>query len=239
MTTAPQIKACIFDVFGTVVDWRNSVARQAGELAKSKGVELDPIAFADAWRARYQPQMETVRSGKRAWTILDVLHRESLVAILPQFGLEGKLSEAEIDEFNRAWWRLDPWPDVVSGLTRLKKKCIIGPQSNGNIAIMVNLAKYAGLPWDVILGSEVVGYYKPAPQAYTVACRILALPPEQVMMVAAHNNDLAAAQKQGLSTGFVARPTEKGPNQKTDLKADGDWTVVAKDFNDLAQQLGL
>lgn len=238
MTTVPQIKACIFDVFGTVVDWRNSIARQAAELAKAKGVELDPIAFADAWRARYQPQMETVRSGRRAWTILDVLHRESLVAILPQFGLEGRLSEAEIDEFNRAWWRLDPWPDVVSGLTRLKKKIIIGPQSNGNIAIMVNMAKRAGLPWDVILGSEVVGYYKPAPQAYTVACRILALPPEQVMMCAAHNNDLAAAQKQGLSTGFVPRPTEKGPDQKTDLKADGNWTVVAKDFNDLAQQLG-
>ncbi len=235
---SPNIKALIYDVFGTVVDWRNSIARQAAELARTKGVSLDPIAFADAWRGRYQPQMETVRSGKRAWTILDVLHRESLVALLPEFGLQGKLSEAEIDEFNRAWHRLDPWPDVVSGLTRLKQKFIIGTHSNGNIAIMVNLAKYAGLPWDVILGSEVVRNYKPVPQSYTDACRTLALPPDQVMMVAAHNNDLAAAQKQGLSTGFVPRPTEKGPNQKTDLTADGKWDIVARDFGDLADQLG-
>lgn len=238
MAAFPNIRACVFDVFGTVVDWRNSVARQAAELAKAKGVELDPIAFAVAWRARYQPQMETVRSGKRAWTILDVLHRESLVALLPQFGLEGKLSEAEIDEFNRAWHRLDPWPDAVSGLTRLKKKFIIGTHSNGNIALMVNMAKRAGLPWDVILGAEVVRNYKPVPQSYTDAAKALGLPPEQVMMVAAHNNDLAAAQKQGLSTGFVPRPTEKGPDQKTDLKPDGNWTVVATDFNDLAGQLG-
>lgn len=238
MAAVPNIKACVFDVFGTVVDWRNGVARHAAAVAMRKGVELDPIAFADAWRGRYQPQMETVRSGKRPWTILDVLHRESLVALLPQFGLEGKLSEAEIDDFNRAWHDLSPWPDVVSGLTRLKKKFIIGPQSNGNIAIMVNLAKNQGLPWDVILGAEVVRNYKPMPQSYIDCCRVLALPPEQVMMVAAHNYDLAAAQKQGLSTGFVPRPTEKGPDQKTDLKADGNWTVVAKDFNDLAQQLG-
>jgi 2-haloacid dehalogenase len=235
----PDVKALIFDVFGTVVDWRNSVARQAAELGRAKGVALDPIAFADAWRARYQPQMETVRSGKRPWTILDVLHRESLVALLPEFGLEGKLSEAEIDTFNRAWHRLDPWPDAVSGLTRLKRKFIIGPQSNGNIALMVNLAKHSGLPWDVILGAEVVRNYKPVPQAYTDACRILDLPPAQVMMVAAHNNDLAAAQKQGLSTGFVARPTEKGPEQKTDLTATGNWDIVARDFNELADRLGV
>ena len=239
MAQTPDVKALVFDVFGTVVDWRNSVARQAAALAKAKGVTLDPIAFADAWRGRYQPQMETVRSGKRPWTILDVLHRESLVALLPEFGLEGKLSEAEIDEFSRAWWRLDPWADVVSGLTRLKKKFIIGPQSNGNIAIMVNLAKHAGLPWDVILGAEVVRNYKPVPQSYSDCCRILALPPQQVMMVAAHNNDLAAAQKQGLSTAFVARPTEKGRDQKTDLTATGNWDIVARDFNELADRLGV
>lgn len=239
MAQTPDVKALVFDVFGTVVDWRNSVARQAAELAKAKGATFDPIAFADAWRGRYQPQMETVRSGKRPWTILDVLHRESLVALLPEFGLEGKLSEAEIDAFNRAWWRLAPWPDVVSGLTRLKRKFIIGPQSNGNIALMVNLAKHAGLPWDVILGAEVVRNYKPVPQSYTDAARILALPPGQVMMVAAHNNDLAAAQKQGLSTAFVARPTEKGPDQKTDLTATGNWDIVARDFNELADRLGV
>jgi 2-haloacid dehalogenase len=167
----PEIKALVFDVFGTVVDWRTSVARHAEALAKAKGVTLDPIAFAEAWRGRYQPQLETVRSGQRPWTILDVLHRESLVALLPQFGLEGKLSEAEIDSFNKAWHDLTPWPDVVAGLIRLKKKFIIGPQSNGNIAIMVNLAKKQGLPWDVILGAEVVRNYKPVPQSYTDCCR--------------------------------------------------------------------
>jgi len=239
VTQIPDVKALVFDVFGTVVDWRSSITRHAEALAKAKGVTLDPIAFADAWRGRYQPQMETVRSGKRPWTILDVLHRESLVALLPEFGLEGKLSEAEIDTFNKAWHDLAPWPDVVSGLTRLKKKFIIGPQSNGNIAIMVNLAKKQGLPWDVILGAEVVRNYKPVPQSYSDCCRILGLPPEQVMRVAAHNNDLAAAQKQGLSTGFVARPTEKGPAQKTDLKAEGNWDIVARDFNELADRLGV
>jgi 2-haloacid dehalogenase len=237
VAAAPDVKALIFDVFGTVVDWRNSIARQAADLARAKGVTLDPIAFADAWRGRYQPQMETVRSGKRAWTILDVLHRESLVALLPEFGLQGKLSEVEIDEFNRAWHRLDPWPEVVAGLTRLKRKFIIGTHSNGNIAIMVNMAKRAGLPWDCVLGAEVVRNYKPVPQSYTDACRVLALPPDRVMMVAAHNKDLAAAQEQGLRTGFVPRPTEKGPGQKTDLTADGKWDIVARDFGDLADQL--
>lgn len=239
MTTAPQIKALVFDVFGTVVDWRTSIARHAEALAKAKGVTLDPIAFSEAWRARYQPQLETVRSGQRPFTILDVLHRESLLTLLPQFGLEGKLSEAEIDQFNKSWHDLTPWPDAVSGLTRLKMKFIIGPMSNGNIALMTNLAKKQGLPWDVILGAEVVKNYKPVPQAYTDCCRVLGLPPEQVMMTAAHNKDLAAAQKQGMSTAFVPRPTEKGPNQTTDLKADGNWTIVAKDFNDLAAQLGV
>lgn len=239
MAQIPDVKALVFDVFGTVVDWRSSVARHAEALAKTKGVTLDPIAFAEAWRGRYQPQLETVRSGKRPWTILDVLHRESLVALLPEFGLEGKLSETEIDAFNKAWHDLDPWPDVVSGLTRLKSRYVIGPQSNGNIAIMVNLAKKQGLPWDVILGAEVVRNYKPVPQSYTDCCRILGLPPRQVMMVAAHNNDLDAAQKQGLSTAFVARPTEKGPGQKTDLTATGNWDIVARDFNELADRLGV
>lgn len=239
MAAPTNIKALIFDVFGTCVDWRSGVARETAAVAKRLGLALDPLAFADAWRARYQPQMETVRSGKRAWTILDVLHRESLVALLPEVGLAGKLSEAEIDDFNRAWHRLDPWPDTVAGLTRLKRKFIIAPQSNGNIALMVNMAKRAGIPWDCILGAEVVRNYKPVPQAYTDAVRVLGLTPPEVMMVAAHNNDLAAAQKQGLSTGFVPRPTEKGPEQKTDLSATGNWDIVASDFNDLADRLGV
>lgn len=239
MAASTDIKALIFDVFGTCVDWRSGVAREAEAVARRKGVNLDPLAFADAWRARYQPQMETVRSGKRSWTILDVLHRESLLALLPEFGLAGQLSEAEIEHLNRAWHRLDPWPDVIDGLTRLKRRFIIAPQSNGNIALMVNMAKRAGLPWDCILGAEVVRNYKPVPQAYTDAVRMLGLTPPEVMMVAAHNDDLAAAQKQGLGTGFVPRPNEKGPGQKSDLTATGKWDIVARDFNDLADQLGV
>jgi 2-haloacid dehalogenase len=233
-----DVKALIFDVFGTCVDWRSGVARDAAAFARAKAVSLDPLAFADAWRAKYQPSMETVRSGKRPWTILDVLHRESLDALLPGFGLAGKLSEAEIDDLNRAWHRLDPWPDTVAGLTRLKRKYIIAPHSNGNLALLVNMAKRAGIPWDCILGAEVVRNYKPVPASYQDAVRTLGLKPANVMMVAAHNNDLRAAQQQGLRTGFVPRPTEHGPGQKTDLAPDGSWDVVARDFNDLAGQLG-
>jgi 2-haloacid dehalogenase len=233
-----DVKALIFDVFGTCVDWRSGVARDAAAVARAKAVSLDPLAFADAWRAKYQPSMETVRSGKRPWTILDVLHRESLDALLPGFGLAGKLSEAEIDDLNRAWHRLDPWPDTVAGLTRLKRKYIIAPHSNGNLALLVNMAKRAGIPWDCILGAEVVRNYKPVPASYQDAVRTLGLKPANVMMVAAHNNDLRAAQQQGLRTGFVPRPTEHGPGQKTDLAPDGSWDVVARDFNDLAGQLG-
>lgn len=233
-----DVRALIFDVFGTCVDWRSGVARDAASVARAKGVSLDPLAFADAWRAKYQPSMETVRSGKRPWTILDVLHRESLDTLLPGFGLAGKLSEAEIDDLNRAWHRLDPWPDTVSGLTRLKRKYIIAPHSNGNLALLVNMAKRAGIPWDCILGAEVVRNYKPVPASYQDAVRTLGLKPANVMMVAAHNGDLRAAQQQGLRTGFVPRPTEHGPGQKTDLAPDGTWDVVARDFNDLAAQLG-
>lgn len=239
MAELGRVKALIFDVFGTCVDWRTSVAREVEAVGRRKGVDVDGPAFADAWRARYQPQMETVRSGQRAWTILDVLHRESLVALLPEFGLAGKLDEAGIDDLNKAWHRLDPWPDVVPGLTRLKTRFIIAPQSNGNIAIMVNMAKRAGLPWDCILGAEVVRNYKPVPKAYTDAVRMLGLEPGEVMMVAAHNDDLAAAQNQGLCTGFVPRPKEKGPGNKTDLAPSGNWDIVARDFLDLADRLGV
>jgi 2-haloacid dehalogenase len=233
-----KIRALIFDVFGTCVDWRSGVARDAAAVARAKGVQLDPVAFADAWRAKYQPSMETVRSGKRPWTILDVLHRESLDSLLPQAGLAGKLSDAEVDDLNRAWHRLDPWPDAVAGLTRLKRKYIIAPHSNGNLALLVNMAKRAGIPWDCIIGAEVVRNYKPVPASYQDAARILGLKPGNVMMVAAHNGDLRAAQAQGLRTGFVPRPAEHGPGQKTDLAPDGAWDVVARDFNHLAEQLG-
>jgi 2-haloacid dehalogenase len=233
-----DVQALIFDVFGTCVDWRTSVAREVEALGKAKGLAIDGAAFADAWRAKYQPSMETVRSGKRAWTILDVLHRESLDALLPGFGLAGKLSEPEIDHLNRVWHRLNPWPDTVAGLTRLKGKFIIAPHSNGNFALLVNMAKHSGLPWDAILGAETVRNYKPVPQSYQDAVRLLGRAPGQVMMVAAHNDDLAAAQAQGLRTAFVARPGEYGPKQTKDLSATGKWDIVARDFVDVARQLG-
>ncbi|HKU97366.1 MAG TPA: haloacid dehalogenase type II [Vineibacter sp.] len=234
-----DIKACIFDVFGTVVDWRTSVSKDLAAFAASKQITgVDWLAFAVAWRKLYQPGMEEVRSGRRPFTVLDVLHRESLVRLIGEFGIKG-LSEADIDHMNRAWHRLDPWPDVVAGLTRLKSRFIIAPCSNGNIALMVNMAKRAGLPWDCVLGAETARAYKPAPEAYLASCRMLDLRPSQVLMVAAHNGDLKAAKAQGLGTAFVARPTEHGPDQKTDLAADSSVVDIPADsFVDLAQKLG-
>jgi len=234
-----KTRACLFDVFGTTVDWRSSVSRQVAAFLRDKGIQgVDPVEFADEWRKLYQPSMEAVRSGRREWTILDVLHRESLESLLARYGIRG-LSDAEADHLNRAWHRLDPWPDVVEGLTRLKARLIIAPCSNGNIALMVNLAKHAGLPWDCILGAETARAYKPLPEAYRAACRHLALAPAEVMMVAAHNGDLKAAKAQGLATAFIARPTEHGTGQRTDLEPDRSCVdVSAGDFVDLAQKLG-
>src|SRR5918996_1476829 len=215
-----QIRACLFDVFGTVVDWRTSVSRDLAAFAKQKGITgVDWLEFAVEWRKLYQPSMEEVRSGRRAFTILDVLHRESLDKLVSRYRIKG-LSGADVDHMNRAWHRLDPWPDSVQGLTRLKSKFIIAPCSNGNIALMVKMAKRAGLPWDCILGAEVARAYKPTPQAYLGSWAALGLAPSAVLMVAAHNNDLRAAKAQGLRTAFVARPREHGPGQTTDLVAD-------------------
>jgi 2-haloacid dehalogenase len=230
------VEALIFDVFGTCVDWRAGIIHAVGAVARRKRIAVDGAAFADAWRAKYQPSMEKVRSGERPWTILDVLHRESLDSLLPQFGLEG-LDEAERHDLNRAWHRLDPWPDTVEGLVRLKTRYIISPLSNGNVALLTDMAKRAGMPWDLILSAETSRAYKPLPAAYLNAVQMLGRKPEQVMMVAAHNNDLAAAQSHGLRTAFVPRPMEHGPKQKTDLAATGRWDVVADDFDDLARQM--
>jgi 2-haloacid dehalogenase len=233
-----EIRACLFDVFGTVVDWRTSVSRDLAGFATQKGISgVDWLEFAVEWRKLYQPSMEEVRSGKRAFTILDVLHRESLDKLIARYGIKG-LSEADIDHINRVWHRLDPWPDALLGLTRLKKKMVIAPCSNGNIALMVNMAKRAGLPWDCILGAETARAYKPMPEAYLASCRQLGLAPASVMMVAAHNNDLKAAKAQGLKTAFVARPTEHGPGQTTDLAPDAACVdIAAKDFVELAARL--
>lgn len=233
----PSVKALVFDTFGTVVDWRTSVTQEVGELAKRKGFTVDGAKFADAWRAGYGPSMNRVRNGDLPWTKLDGLHRMILDKILIDFGVTG-LSEAETDALNRAWHRLRPWPDAVAGLTRLKKRFIIAPLSNGNISLMTDLAKHAGLPWDCILGAELVRHYKPDREVYQSAADLLDLKPADVMMVAAHLGDLQAAKGVGLSTVFVARPLEFGPNGKPDLKADSSVDVSANDFNDLAGQLG-
>ena len=234
-----HIGACLFDVFGTVVDWRTSVSRDLAAFGKQKGIRgIDWLEFAVEWRKLYQPSMEEVRCGARAFTILDVLHRESLDKLIARYRITG-LSEADIEHMNRAWHRLDPWPDVVEGLKRLKTKFIIAPCSNGNIALMVNLAKRAGLPWDCILGAETARAYKPMPDAYLRSCAQLGLAPGSVMMVAAHNSDLKAAKAQGMKTAFVARPTEHGPRQTTDLVPDpGCVDLPATDFVELAAMLG-
>src|SRR5215213_10512923 len=234
-----QPKALVFDVFGTCVDWRSSIAREGEALGRKLGASnVDWLAFADAWRAQYQPQMETVRSGQRPWTTLDVLHREALDTLLPAFGL-GDMSDADRDDLTRAWHRLDPWPDVVEGLTRLKTRYIIAPNSNGHIALLVNMARRAGLPWDAILGAELARAYKPRREVYLRCAEALGLAPSSVMMVAAHNSDLFTAAECGLRTAFVPRPAEYGPTQTNDLAPDHDFDLVATDFIDLARQLGV
>ena len=234
----PNVKALVFDVFGTVVDWRSSVAAEVRKLAARKGVTVDGEKFADAWRAGYAPSMNRVRTGELPWTRLDRLHRMILDKLLVDFGIAG-LSEAETDMLNRAWHRLRPWPDSVSGLTRLKKKFIIAPLSNGNISLMTDLAKHSGLPWDCILGAELVRHYKPDREVYQSAPDILDLKVDEVMMVAAHLGDLRAAKGVGLRTAFVTRSLEFGPQGKPDLQPDASVDVAAKDFNDLAGQLGV
>jgi len=234
------VKALVFDVFGTVVDWREGVARDLRKFFTRHGAsEVDPYAAADGWRKRYQPAMEECRSGRRPFTRLDVLHRENLDALLRESGLDLSAIDApELDELNRVWHRLDPWPDVVNGLRRLKARYIIAPLSNGNVSLLLNMAKRVGLPWDAILGAEVAQAYKPQPQSYLRTADILGLRPAEVCLVAAHNADLAAARACGLGTAFVLRPREHGPGQVADLAPAERWDIVAADFLDLATQLG-
>ena len=237
-TALPQVKALVFDVFGTVVDWRTSVAREVESLAKRKKLTVDGAAFADAWRAGYAPSMNRVRTGELPWTPLDRLHRLTLDGLLERFGFTG-LSEQEVADLNRAWHRLQPWSDSVPGLTRLKRKFTIAPLSNGNIALMTNMARHAKLPWDCILGAELVRHYKPDREVYQSAADLLMLEPREVMMVAAHLNDLRAAKSVGLQTAFVPRPLELGPGGKPDLTPDASVDITAKHFVELASALGL
>jgi 2-haloacid dehalogenase len=230
-------KAFFFDVFGTLVDWRNSIAREAEAILKPLGHSLDWLAFADAWRGQYQPAMDEIRTGRKPFCRLDVLHRGNLETILPRFNVSG-LSEDRLRHLNLAWHRLDAWPDSAPGLARLKRAGLIAPVSNGNISLMVDLARRNGFPWDAILGSEIAGDFKPKPRVYISACVALDLAPGDCMMVAAHSTDLAQAAKNGLRTGHIARPSEHGPG-KGETKPTVPVDVAGSNLEDLAAKLGL
>lgn len=234
---ADGIKALMFDVFGTVVDYRTSVARALAAAGAGARVHADWEAMTDEWRAGYMPATQRVRQGERPWADIDVLHREILDSLLERYGLEG-LDEAARHALTMAWHRLDPWPDSVAGLSRLKRRYIIGTLSNGSVALLVGMARHAGLPWDVVLSAELVGHYKLAPQAYDMAPRFLQLAPHEILMVAAHPNDLHAAARQGLRTAYVHRPLEKGPRSAPHRVEPGTFDLMATDFCDLAAQLG-
>ncbi|MDT5256922.1 MAG: 2-haloacid dehalogenase [Mycobacterium sp.] len=227
--------ALAFDVFGTVVDWRSSIIRELEEFGRTHGVQQDWPAFADSWRAGYAPAMDRVRRGDLPWTRIDDLHRMILEDLLGSAGLA--VSGEDIDELNRAWHRLDPWPDTVSGLTRLKEKFTITTLSNGNMSLLTNMAKRAGLPWDCVISAELFHHYKPDPQAYLGCADLLGVPPERLMLVAAHPSDLRAARSAGLRTAYVARPLEFGPASTPYAVADNEFDVAATDFVDLAEQL--
>jgi len=232
-----ELKALVFDTFGTVVDWRGSLIAELTAFGRERGIEADWPGLVDAWRGNYRPSMDRVRRGERAWTTLDTLHRETLDRLVSEFAITG-LSEDDLRHINLGWHRLKPWPDSVPGLRRLKERYIIGPLSNGNVSLLLNMGKNAAIPWEMIFGSDLFGHFKPDPETYLGACRLLDLKPAEVMMCAAHNNDLRSAQALGLQTGFFPRPGEYGPHQKQDTKADGDWTVIAQDIEDLATRLG-
>ena len=231
------IKALTFDVFGTVVDWRSSITREGRRLGEARGIDVDWSAFADDWRAGYGPSMSRVRKGELPWTNIDALHRMVLDELLEKHGVTGLTEEEKVD-FNKAWHRLTPWPDSVSGLTRLKKRFVLATLSNGNVALLTNMAKNAGLPWDCILSAELFKHYKPDPEAYQGAASLLGLEPGEVMMVAAHQNDLRSAQKAGLKAAFVPRPDEFGPERDVDTTPDPAFDFVASSFEELATKLG-
>lgn len=227
-----------FDVFGTVVDWRTGVARKAAPFLRAWGLDVDPSVFADEWRALYQPAMEEVRAGRRPWARLDVLNRENLERVLRGHGLDvATLPATDLAMLNLAWQELDPWPNAREGLARLKRRFAIGPLSNGHLAGMMRLARFGGLPWDVIVGAEIARSYKPQPQTYLLSVEAVGLTPRQVAMVAAHNDDLRAARACGLGTIFVRRPHEHGPRQQSDLRAEEDWDVVADSLVEVADIL--
>ncbi len=230
-----MIRACIFDVFGTLVDWRTGIAEAAAPVFSRHGIAHDPFDFADRWRAEYQPGMEAVRSGGRGYVRLEVLHRENLDRALAGAGID--LPIAERDGLNESWTRLPPWPDVVEGLRAVRAKMLAAPCSNGSIALMARLARFGGLQWDAITGAEIARNYKPMAEVYHASAAALGFAPGEVMMVATHNDDLAAARAAGLLTGYFPRPLEYGPGRGRDLEPAQDWDIVAEDLPGLAAQL--
>ena len=231
------IKAIVFDTFGTVMDWRESIVADFRSFGERSGLDVDWEAFVDAWKTAYRPGMDAVRTGKWPWTRVDRIYRVKLDEMLPKYGLGG-LSEEQKVYLNRVWHRLRPWPDSVAGLGRLKQRYVIAPLSNSDLDCLVNMTKHALLPWDVILCAELFRHYKPDPEIYLGAIALLNVHPSELMLVAAHNYDLRAARTHGMRTAFVRRPTEYGPSQKTDLEPEEDWDIVADDFAVLASALG-
>jgi len=228
-----QPKAFIFDVFGTIVDWRTGVATESEKFFNAKNIKIDAVKFADDWRGKYQPAMQRIRSGGRGYVPLDILHRENLDELLDEHNLSSKLTELEKQELNRAWEKLPPWADSSSGLYMVKQKAIIAPCSNGSIALMTRLAKFGDLPWDCILGAEIAQNYKPQPEAYLKSVAALGLQVDEVCMVAAHNSDLQMARNCGLKTAFIPRTNEYGTNQTEDLNAESNWDYIIAQIGEL------
>jgi 2-haloacid dehalogenase len=237
--TLPEVDALVFDVFGTVVDWRSGVVRDGQRLGEARGLDVDWASFADAWREEYQPSLARVRRGEIPWQNLDALHRKSLERLLDRFDVEG-LTDEEIEHLNRVWHRLDPWPDVVPGLNRLRPEYLLAPLSNGHVRLLTNMAKRAAIPWDLILSAELSGHYKPDEEVYLTAVDLLDCRPEEVVMVAAHGTDLDASREAGLRTAYVHRPLEWGPERAEEVERPDEsaYDVVAEDVVGLAEQLG-
>ena len=232
-----EIKALTFDVFGTVVDWYGSIVAEGEEFADTHGIDVNWGQFALKWRAGYGPAMDKVRRGELPWQNIDALHRLILESLLDEFKIVD-LSEVNKDHLNRVWHRLKPWPDAISGLERLRKRYIVATLSNGNIALLTNMAKFAGLPWDCVLSAELTHHYKPDPEVYQTAAELLGLSPNEVMMVAAHPGDLRASQAVGFQTALVPRPLEYGPDNIREVTAHPS-DLVANDFNELGDLLGI
>jgi 2-haloacid dehalogenase len=232
-----EIRALTCDTYGTLVDWRGSILDELHALGRSRGIARDWESFLDDWKSAYRPGMDKVNRGEWPWTTIDVIYRRRLDEVLRAHAITG-LGEVDLEHLNRVWWRLRPWPDTVAGLRRLRRRYVISPLSNASFAGMVHLARFAGLPWDCVLTAENARRYKPAPEVYLTAIELLGVAPGEVMMVAAHNYDLAAARAHGMRTAFIPRPAEYGPGQTSDLAPESDWDVVARDMEDLAYSLG-